>query len=471
MMRPMRFPSCRHAAFSSLVLLSCADDSASSATTPITFWAFENQFTTDPQVVQGAVFSFDPPGGGARIEKEVAADGHATFEADFSKGSATVTAFAPGYAAITALRVTPEAVKALPKNRAGKPIEDLPFLLLRQQSALTEATARLSGALANKELGTIVHLGPSVFGALHEGNRANYDLRVHRGESFFLSGWEIELVTAEARALDFTLYKHFRIDHGPAQADAVEAIDLASVAPLPTPATRAWHVVAPGGASGPFGSTGRAACHALSEKTGQHPGLMKKVGPATDDASYDCEIFVSSLEAPARTISRALLEAPDHAISVRLEEGIAPDGFVFDGFLLPPPVTMESFTPADPVPVDGITDEVDSVRLDIVGPQDPLWFILANKVSGALPSSITLPPPPGRARASQRGARAGRHRIGVSDGPRRRRRAEEVRRESRHVLAALNAGRFPLRSARARTHPLRMPSRGSPCSTIPFANA
>lgn len=341
-------------------MASCATDDPvgpSGPTTPFTVWVL------DAPIVLGAVetpvvaakVAFDPPAGGERITKTTEPDGHATFEADFTRGSATVTVLSDAHVYVTMLEASPEAARARP-NALGKPASDLVVVPPRLDDAVTSATVELRGTITGKQdANHVVSIGASRLARLggYQALEDTYVLRAPRGEPFFLLGHETRtLVDAQGLVVENDLVKSFRLDL-PARTED-ELLDL-DVAKLPALTNKRVRVrVEPPAA---FGEGTRAVASTGSADSSVGLGIF--AGSVAAGRAFDVDVAVVDTDvSPERPVSQALLTRPDGSQSLRIEPGPMQDGQVWKDFAAPPEVVDPdaSRTVKDPIAVEGIPD-------------------------------------------------------------------------------------------------------------------
>lgn len=316
---------------------SCGEDDA---TTALTVWAFEERLDLDSALkpLAGADIAFDPPGGGARLTLTVAADGHATFEGDFTRGEASVTVFDRQHVLVSAIEVSPDAVRAHP-NTIGKPPGDLVMFAPTLDDVIRASTVELRGALVGKrDATTSIDLsasGVSRLGSL-ETTEAAYSLRVPRGRPFFLLGHETKNLESAPTKLENELVGSFRIDVPALDADTTRDIDVAAAAKLDV---RTVHLRAdlPLGATSPFGTGTRCSGTVLSADSRLLVAPIASALASADGHAFDLGMFVAATDiAPERPLTRVSLVAADGSRSVRVEPGIVADATTMRDFLLPP---------------------------------------------------------------------------------------------------------------------------------------
>jgi hypothetical protein len=329
-----------------LAFLGCGDGSSPSPL-PFTVWAFEERVSPDgaDTPLAGAQMSFDPPGGGARMLATAADDGHATFEADFSAGGGTVSVFDRNHVLVSVIDASPEAAAARP-NSLGKPASDLVVFAPRLDDAVRSSSVELHGAFVGKrDAASSIDLsasGLSQLGAT-ETTGASYVLRAPRGRPFFLIGHESHNVTSDGPKIENELYRSFRIDLTPLDADTTRDIDLSKAAALDV---RVVHLRAEF-PSGPtrFGTGTEGSATVVSADSKVLVAPIKSAAPSADGRAFDLEMYVAGTDiAPERPLTRASLVASDGSRSIRVEPGIVADGTIWNDFLVPPRIT-ESATP------------------------------------------------------------------------------------------------------------------------------
>lgn len=317
---------------------SCGGDD--DPTTFFTVWAFEERdsFAAEDRPLAGAEIAFDPPGGGARVILNAAADGHATFEGDFTRGGGSVTIFDREHVLVSAIEVSPDAARSHP-NTLGKPPEDLVLFVPSLDDVVRAHTVELRGTLVGKrDASTSIDLSASGITRLGsvETRGDAYVLRVPRGRPFFLIGHETKNTGSEASHVTNELVGSFRVDMPALDADTTRDIDVKSATRLPL---RSVHVraVLPSGAGSPFGTGTRGSATALSADSRLLLAPIESAQASTDGRAFDLTMAVAETDlAPERALTRTSLVASDGSRSVRVEPGVVPDGTTFDDFLTPP---------------------------------------------------------------------------------------------------------------------------------------
>lgn len=329
-----------------LAPVACGDDPP--APVPFTVWAFEER--TGPEGADtplvGAQVSFDPPGGGARVLATAAADGHATFEADFSAGGGTVSVFDRAHVLVSVIGASPSSVAARP-NPLGKPASDLVVFAPRLDDAVRGVSVELAGALsAKRDVASSIDLSASGIPQLGatETSEATYMLRVPRGRPFLLIGHESRNVASDPEKVENELLGSFRIDMTPLDVDTTRDIDVSKASRLDV---RVVHlrVDFPSGPTR-FGAGTRGAATVISADSKVLVAPIKSAQPSADGRGFDLQMYVAGTDiSPERPLTRASLVAKDGSRSIRVEPGIAGDGTTWSDFLTPP-VVREGATPS-----------------------------------------------------------------------------------------------------------------------------
>lgn len=388
--------ACAIAAFGALAV-ACGDDTATStpSTTPLTVWVLDERasLADEERPIAAATVSFDPPNGGARIEKTTDAEGRVVFDADFGAGGASVSAVSNEHALFTRLDVRPATIAAR-ANRSGKPAGDLVIVLPRFDTARDATVVSLRGKISNKrDVASSLDLSASALRRRSSTFTAedNYTLDVPRGRPFFLLGHESKRVTTLG-IVSNELLGSFRIDVAARDADGTLDVDVASAKPLPLRPTKVVLTIPPG--SSFARDEARATLFATSIDSQLLLGAVKKVTRSTDGAAFDAEMGVVDVDiAPERPVTRAVMTAADGSRSIREELGIAADGSTIGDFLLPPSVVDASRSLADPIPLDGFPPGAD-LRVDVYAAGQLVW-ILEGPPGGLREPALKLPPPTG----------------------------------------------------------------------------
>lgn len=390
-----------HASALAALACACGDDGGSSSgaatLTPLTVWVLDERAAlgASEAAIAAATVSFDPPGGGARIEKTTDADGRAAFDADFGVGGAAVSAVSNEHALLTKLDVRPATIAARP-NRSGKPASDLVIVLPRFDTARDATVVSLGGKISNKrDAASSVDLSAS--GLLRRSSiftsEDTYTLAVPRGMPFFLLGHESKKVTNTLGIVANDLLGSFRIDVAARDSDGTVDVDVAKASPLALRATKV-NLTIPRGAEVPFGDDARASLIATSVDSQLLLGALKKMARSSDGAAFEAELGVVDVDiAPERPITRAVLIAADGSRSIRVERGVAADGSTIGEFLLPPRVADASRSLADPIPLDGFPSGAD-LRVDVYAAGQLIW-VLEGPPGGLREPTLKLPQPTG----------------------------------------------------------------------------
>ncbi len=377
-----------------LALLACGEDAA--APVPFTVWAFEERIGPDgtDMPLAGAQIAFDPPGGGARVLATAADDGHATFEADFSTGSGTVSVFDRNHVLVSVLGASPEAAAARP-NPIGKPAADLVLFAPRLDDAVRSTSVELKGAFtAKRDAASSIDLSASGIAQLGatETTDASYDLRAPRGRPFFLIGHESRNLENTPDRVENDLIGSFRIDVAPLDVDTTRDIDVMTATPLDVGFV---HLRAefPSGPTTRFGAGTRGAATVISADSKILVGPIKSSKPSTDGRAFDLEMFVAQTDiSPERPLTRASLVAKDGSRSIRMEPGIVADGTTWSDCLTPPQVT-ESATPTaltEPINFDDFPAGAE-LGIEVYAGTQLAWIIQGSAEAPRKP--ITLPVP------------------------------------------------------------------------------
>ncbi|MBS2012039.1 MAG: hypothetical protein JST00_04080 [Deltaproteobacteria bacterium] len=377
---------------------ACGDgEPAPAALTPITVWVVDAPLALGDteRPIAGALVAFDPPGGGARIEKTTDADGRVAFEADFTQGGAAVSAVSEEHALSTKLDVRPATIAARP-NESGKPAGDLVIVLPRFDAARGSASVALTGKILGKrDPASLVDLSAS--GQKRKGStitsEATYALDVPRGRPFFLLGHESKKVENTFSVVTNDLLGSFRIDVPARDADGALDVDITKATALPL-RTKQVRIVVPRGPGSPFGDDSRASAIVVGSDSQLLLGPVRKVVRSGDGSAFDAEMGLVDVDiAPERPLTRASITAGDGSRSIRIEPGIAADGATFTDFLLPPTVVEASRSLADAIPLDGVPKGAD-LRIDVYAAGQLLW-VLESPPGGLASPTLKLPAPAG----------------------------------------------------------------------------
>ena len=224
--------------FSGILVVTLAaacsgDDGTSTSSTSFTVWAFDERTSADgaDTPLAGAEVAFDPPGGGARVIATTAADGHVTFEGDFTRGGASVTVYEVEHVLVSALQASPESARAR-ANTVGKPAADLVLFAPRLDDALRRSTVELRGALLSKrDAASAIDLATSGLPRLGIATvtPTTYVLHAPMGRPFFLIGHETKSLVNTAGTVENDHVASFRVDVPASSVDTSLDVDIARV--------------------------------------------------------------------------------------------------------------------------------------------------------------------------------------------------------------------------------------------------
>jgi hypothetical protein len=347
-----------------LLAVACSGSQATATapTTPFTVWVFDEgaTFADEGAPLPGVMVALDAPGGAAtggaaRVVRTTEADGHVTFDADFSGGSLHVSAFSGDHTLVTMLDASPDTARARP-NTFGKPAEDLAIVLPRLDAAIRSAAVELHGAITGKRdladslslsAGTVRRIGQE------ETKAATYAMGGPKNVPFVVLGHEAGTPTDTNGTITFEHVKSFRIDVPARATDQVLDVDVASSAAL---AVQKLHLRAdmPIGSASPFVGGTRASAVVQSADSSLLVGTFGSVAATSDSLGFDLVVNVAQTDiAPERVTTSASIVAPDGSVSIRTELGIAADQTVWSDFLFPATVDSVNRSIADPVPLAG----------------------------------------------------------------------------------------------------------------------
>jgi hypothetical protein len=369
---------------------------APAAPTKLTVWVLASDTTTiAPEAAPGAKVYFDPPGGGARVEGVAEADGHVTFEVDFTKGEAGLTVVHEGYISTSILGLTPERIKAIP-IRLDKPETDVVVALPPTAASLP----KLSGAITNKLAAdnNVVVSSTRVHSPLVEG-LDSFNVSVPRNRPFSLIAAEgkFAVLAPGSRAIENTEFRLYRADHAGLSADGKLDIDLTTATVVTAPKVK-WTVELPGGDAGPLGAAVVSRCIASVASFDSTAMIGPLVKSTPTPTGFDAEVQVGQTDIGEQIVSRAVIALSDDSQSVVNELGAMPEGTVFKDFVTPPTLTVERQRVSDPIAVGGVVPG-QLVLVQLNGRPGPaaepqlVWTIIARADAA---NTITLPtPPPG----------------------------------------------------------------------------
>lgn len=374
---------------------SCGStESPSRPGAPFTVWVFEERLTLDgeDQPLPNVRVAFDPPDGGERVTKTTDADGHATFEGDFTRGGASVTVLSDNHVYVTMLEASPESARARP-NTIGKPPSDLVVFSPRLDRVTDDRTVELRGTISGKrDPNNVVSLTVSSLPRLgaYQAMESTYILRAPKERPFFLLGHETRTLVDDDRVVvEKHLEKSFRIELSARADDQLLELDLAKLPSLPTRLIRVRAEPPPGG---PFGTGARAFASVGSADSQLSVGLFAETRPNVDGRAFDIDVtLVDTNVSPERLLSQAVLYAPDGSQSVRTEQGTMADGAVWNDFPLPPSIpNPESWRDVrDPIPLDGFPPGSDLLAKVYAGGQ--LLWILHGPPGGPRAKTFAIP--------------------------------------------------------------------------------
>jgi hypothetical protein len=359
--------------------LACGDTSeAQEATTPFTIWVFDEGATvTDPDApLPNIAVAFDPPSAGARVVRTTGADGHVTFDADFARGTARVSAFSAEHTLVTILDTSPEVARARP-NTFGKPVEDLAIALPRLDRSIRQASVELRGTLTGKrEAAHPVYLAASALRRLggDDTKTSSYAVRTPRARPFFLLGHELGEGSVGSGTAAIDHIKAFRLDPPPRAEDGALDIDIGSSAPLPVRTVRV-RADKPSRDAALFGPGSRAEAAIRSADSQLLVGPLVRMNATPDGRGFDLEMALAETDiSPERLITQASMTAPDGSSSRRSELGIIEDGVAWIDFLPAPSVPDASRKLTDAIPLPDFPDGAD-LRVEVFAAGQLVWIL------------------------------------------------------------------------------------------------
>jgi len=377
------------AAFAAASSTGCGDEAAKA--TPFTVWVLdEGASAADVGLpLGGAQVAFDPPGGGERIVRATAPDGHVTFETDLARGGAAVTVASTDHVVLTLLDARPgdDGARA---TRFGKPAADLVAIVPRLDDAIARASVGLSGAIRGKlQEADLVSL--SVSGLRRLGNtetrEAAFAMRAPRDRPFLLLGHELRTPFA-GDSLEHV--RSFLLEVPARATDGAIDVDVAAAPPLPT-RTVVLELEPPRGAGSPFGPGTRASAAVLGADSDLLPGAFVKSAERADGRGFDVTMAVAEVDAAGeRIVTRAIVSAPDGSFSVESSPGASPSGRV-TGFLLPPAIPEASRSLADGVPLSGFPAGAE-LEADVFAGRQRVW-VLRGPAGGLRGDRLDFPAP------------------------------------------------------------------------------
>lgn len=337
--------------------------------------------------------ALDPSGGGERIVQTTEADGHVTFQADFTRGPVQVSAFSSDHTLVTMIDASPDSARARP-NTFGKPAEDLAIVLPRLDSSIRQAAVEVHGSITGKrDLANTVSLAASSVRRLGdaETKAASYALRAPRNQPFFVVGHESGPPTDKAGGIELEQLKAFRIDVPARASDGVLDVDVGGAAALPVKMV-GLRADFPSSAAATFVAGTRASVTAQSAESRVIVGAFVSFSPTADARGFDLKMSVADTDvSPERVMTRAAIVAPDGTTALRYELGVVPDGTVWNDFLAPTAVDDANRSLADPIPLTGFPAGAD-LRLEVYAAGQLVW-ILHGPPGGPRAANVVLPPP------------------------------------------------------------------------------
>jgi hypothetical protein len=375
---------------------SCGGSDAASGGTPFTIWVLDERLTLDAQEtpVANARVAYDPPDGSERVTKMTEADGHVTFDGDFTHGGASITVLSDDHVFVTMLEASPDTARAQP-NTFGKPESDLVVVPPRLDRVTAGRTVGLRGNIFGKsDPDDVVSIAASSLPRLgaYQALESTFIFRVPRDRPFYILGHETKtLVDANNVIAQNDLIKSFRIELPARSDDELLDLDLPTVATLPAKLIHV-HAEAPQVATSPFGPGTRASASVGTADSGLIVGVFAATAANANGHTFDVDVnLVDTDVTPERPLSQVILTAPDGSLSTRTEQGTMADGTVWTDFPLPPtiPDPDTSRTLLDPIPLDGFPAGADlEARLYAAG--ELLW-ILRGPPGGPHAKSFTIP--------------------------------------------------------------------------------
>ena len=388
-------------AAAALLAVACSSSprAAVAPTTPFTVWVFDEGATNADEgaPLPGVMVALDPSdgsvsGAAARVVRTTEADGHVTFDADFSHGGVHVSAFSGDHTLVTMLDASPDTARARP-NTFGKPVEDLAIVLPRLDAAIRSAAVELRGAITGKrDLADSLSLSAGAVRRIgqDETKAATYAIRGPKNVPFIVLGHEAGTQSDTNGTITFEHVKSFRLDVPARATDEVLDIDVGSSAAL---AMQQLHLRAdmPVGSASPFVPGTRASAIVQSADSGLLVGTFGGVAATSDALGFELVVNVAQTDiSPERVTTQASIVAPDGSASIRTELGVAGDRTVWSDFLFPAAVDSVNRSVADPVPLAGFPAGAD-LRMEVYAADQLVW-ILHGPPGGPHTDSVTMPP-------------------------------------------------------------------------------
>jgi hypothetical protein len=311
----------------------------------LTLWVVEPGDAPDqtPRPIANAAVAFAAPGTNTPVELTTGADGSLVVSGDFTKGAATVSAYAPDHRALTFVDVTPENVAKLPPTRGFARPNDLVFLL--NSKLPRTGPVKLSGALTGKlEPTNLVTLSTTAAPDYFQNRKLTYSLPVGKDQPFSIIGIEWRpLVVGTDGVYESTFLHWFQIDQPALSADLTLDIDVSAQTPL-TPRNGTVRNTMPGGANNLFGPASVSYVEVLAA-SGAFLGAPQKIGPNADGTAFEGDLqWVLPASVPASSVSYTsyVMSADRLKVSTVVRQGVPPEALVVDNLPLLPVTTSQS---------------------------------------------------------------------------------------------------------------------------------
>jgi hypothetical protein len=300
------------------------------------------------------------------------ADGRVTFKGiDWSKGKAAVTGYADGFAMYSIVDVTPETLKKFPVPPDASADATL-FLFERGSSAFPvtlQGDVKSKADAANSEV-----ISCSRCMGAYERNTPSYGgLRARREAAVVYVREYKDLSAPPSIKLETAKWARFDLPAPTADMQTFD-IDLAAGTQLTTTLTHVRYEP-PGGVGGPLTTTGRALAIATTgESQGSLlTGLIASSAPTTDGA-FEVTLESTPVDAALDPYVNYVL-ATQELFTQIVKFGPPEDNITVSGFLMPPIVTVQTQTLADPVAIEGAPPDI-FARVVIAGlAGEAVWLL------------------------------------------------------------------------------------------------
>jgi len=325
-----------------------------------------DQGVASPTPMEGATVAADLPGG-ERVEATTGADGQATFEGvDWSLGTATVTAFSPGYRPITWMGLTEEDQR---QTYYMFNVDAPPW-------------APVSGTASNPDpQSTTLTLSPTVPGTGHQSSSFDFTIGVAPDTPFSLVAlqWAFGPTPSSNREVSQDFFGWTHVEHAAITGPTTVDVDLADQL---TPVAVAGTMVLPTDPASALRTDGWAYYQVQTWDTGAYLGFVTRthLAASEDEFTYVGEHVVVPDAGDVVTVY--YVGFGDGGITVIREAGYPEDGATIQGFLEPPNITRPAnpgvgVPLTDPIELATPDSDVEVVTLGILKQGAPRWILSA----------------------------------------------------------------------------------------------